>query len=160
MPDRVLMDWQRAARTGLDEAVYCPGKQPAQLAEVLRQAAAEQRRLLFTRLTPEGLKALPEEWQARLDHDPVSQTALFGEQPAIDDAGAEVAILTGGASDLPAAAEAQRTLHYYGVPVRAYADVGVAGLWRVLAVAEELKSLKVAIVVAGMEGHCSPSSPD
>lgn len=33
-----------------------------------------------------------------------------------------------------------------------YADVGVAGLWRLLSVAEELARYRVLIAVAGMEG--------
>jgi len=152
MPDRIQMDWQREARIGLDEAIYCPGKQPEQLLDILQQAAHGDRRLLLTRLDDVAWQALPEAWQQRLDHDPVSQTAVLGALPALAAGDAPVAILTGGAGDLPAAAEAQRTLAYYGVAARAYADIGVAGLWRVMAVADELRNYRVVIVVAGMEG--------
>ncbi len=152
MPDRIQMDWQRQARIGLDEAIYCPGKQPEQLLEILQQARHGDRRLLLTRLDEAAWRALPEDWRQQLQHDPVSRTAVLGGLPTIDASDAPVAILTGGAGDLPAAAEAQRTLAYYGVAARAYADVGVAGLWRVMAVADELRDYKVVIVVAGMEG--------
>jgi len=63
-----------------------------------------------------------------------------------------VAVVTAGTSDLPVAREAIRTLAFYGVAAREIADVGVAGLWRILRHEEELRRYPVVIVVAGMEG--------
>ena len=60
--------------------------------------------------------------------------------------------MTAGTSDLPVAREAIRTLAFYDVPAREIADVGVAGLWRILAQEETLRRHPVVIVVAGMEG--------
>ena len=60
--------------------------------------------------------------------------------------------MTAGTSDLPVAREAIRTLAFYGVGAREIADVGVAGLWRILQHEEELRRYPVVIVVAGMEG--------
>jgi NCAIR mutase (PurE)-related protein len=60
--------------------------------------------------------------------------------------------VTAGTSDLPVAREAFRTLGFYGVGAREIADVGVAGLWRILQHEQELKRYPVVIVVAGMEG--------
>jgi NCAIR mutase (PurE)-related protein len=64
----------------------------------------------------------------------------------------QVAVVTAGTSDLPVAREAIRTLAFYGVAAREIADVGVAGLWRILMHEDELKRYPVVIVVAGMEG--------
>jgi NCAIR mutase (PurE)-related protein len=64
---------------------------------------------------------------------------------------ARVAVVTAGTSDLPAAMEAARTLRFDGQQVFRVADVGVAGLWRLLARIEELRSYPVLIVAAGMD---------
>jgi NCAIR mutase (PurE)-related protein len=61
-------------------------------------------------------------------------------------------VVTAGTSDLPVGREALRTLAFYGVGAREIADVGVAGLWRILKHEQELKRYPVVIVVAGMEG--------
>ena len=50
------------------------------------------------------------------------------------------------------AEEAALTAEFYGNNVQRIYDVGVAGLHRLLARLDELRSAKVLIVVAGMEG--------
>lgn len=50
------------------------------------------------------------------------------------------------------AEEAALTAEFYGNPVMRINDVGVAGLHRLLARIDELRTAKVLIVVAGMEG--------
>ena len=59
--------------------------------------------------------------------------------------------MTAGTSDLPVAREAARSLHFEGVAAETVADVGVAGLWRLLGRAEELKHFRIVIVAAGMD---------
>ena len=81
----------------------------------------------------------------------MSRTAIRG--PWQPPAGRPVlAVVTAGTSDLPVAREALRTLAFYGLPAREIADVGVAGLWRILQHEEELRRYPAVIVVAGMEG--------
>ena len=53
---------------------------------------------------------------------------------------------------MPIVAEAQRTLAFHGTPSKSFVDVGVAGLWRLLNVRDELAQFPVVIAVAGMEG--------
>ena len=72
-------------------------------------------------------------------------------QPAVA-AGALVAVVTGGTSDLPVAEEAAQTLEFLGGRVERCYDVGVAGLHRLLAVRPQLERAAVVICVAGMEG--------
>ena len=67
-------------------------------------------------------------------------------------AGALVAVVTGGTSDLPVAEEAAQTLEFLGGRVERCYDVGVAGLHRLLAVRPQLERAAVVICVAGMEG--------
>jgi NCAIR mutase (PurE)-related protein len=63
-----------------------------------------------------------------------------------------VAVVSAGTSDMHVAEEAALTAEFYGNPVARIYDVGVAGLHRLLARLEDLRSARVLIVVAGMEG--------
>jgi NCAIR mutase (PurE)-related protein len=142
------LDWQREARIGIAEAVFCAGKTPAQIAAILD--AAGDRRLLLTRLDDAKFAGLPEECRRRLDHDALSGTAFHGPQvaPTRDGPG----IVCGGTSDLPVAREAARSLAFAGYRTTIIADVGVAGLWRLMRRIDEIRTFPVVIAVAGMEG--------
>jgi NCAIR mutase (PurE)-related protein len=147
----ITFDFQRRERIGLSEAVLCIGKTPQQIGEAIGLARARRASLLLTRLTPEAFSRLAPGEQAILDYDPMSRTAVLGamRKPAGEP---QVAVVTAGTSDLPVAREAIRTLAYSGVAAREIADVGVAGLWRILMHEDELRRYPVVIVVAGMEG--------
>jgi NCAIR mutase (PurE)-related protein len=149
MSDFVL-DEERARRIGLPEAVYAAGKTPAQVAAIIARAEGRGAPLLLTRLSAERFAELPASVRARLDHDPLSATAVLGAPPP-PHGPARVAVVTAGTSDLPVAAEAIRTLRFHGEDALAVADVGVAGLWRLLARVEELRAMRVVIVAAGMD---------
>jgi pyridinium-3,5-biscarboxylic acid mononucleotide synthase len=147
----ITFDFQRRERIGLSEAVLCAGKSAAQIGEAIALAKGRKTSLLLTRLTPEMVSELTPAELGALDYDPHSRTAILGKVP---EPGGEppVAVVTAGTSDLPVAREAIRTLVFYGVAAREIADVGVAGLWRILRHEEELRRYPVVIVVAGMEG--------
>ena len=141
------MDWDREARTGTAEAVLCAGKSDRQVAAILAEAVAQERRLLLTRLEPERVRPL--EAMAEIDYEPVGRTAILGPLP---EPVAGVGIVAAGTSDVPVATEAARTLAFHGYTATITADVGVAGLSRLLDQVEALKAHKVLIAVAGMEG--------
>ncbi len=145
-----VMDWQREARTGLAEAVYAHGKSTACIAEIVAEAAANGRRLLLTRLAATAHAELPAPTAALLDYDPVSRTAVLGALAA--EATPEVAVVCGGMSDLPVVHEIRRTLLFAGTGSAVIADVGVAGLWRLMERMEEIRRYPVVVAVAGMEG--------
>jgi NCAIR mutase (PurE)-related protein len=147
----VRFDWDRAARTGVAEALLADGKSNEQIASVLRQALERHHPVLITRLPADQFEAVRDRCGGRLDYDPVSRTAIFGEPTPIRSPHS-VGVVCAGTSDLPVALEARRSLAYLGVESRLYADVGVAGLWRLMSVAEELRQHAVLIAVAGMEG--------
>ena len=148
----ITFDFQRRERIGLGEAVLCAGKTPQQIGEAIALARARRASLLLTRLAPEMLARLAPGEQASLDYDPHSGTAVLGSTLRQPRGEVQVAVVTAGTSDLPVAREAIRTLAFYGVGAREIADVGVAGLWRILMHEDELKRFPVVIVVAGMEG--------
>ncbi|MCP4379015.1 MAG: nickel pincer cofactor biosynthesis protein LarB [bacterium] len=146
-----MLDFERRARTGLAEAVFCIRKSSKQVADILGRFHERGQSCLLTRLTPEKHRQLPDAWRERLDFDSLSGTAFFGRisAPSLP---YEVAIVSGGTSDASVCAEAARTLSYYGVNSRLYQDVGVAGLWRLLERIDEIRAFPVVIAVAGMEG--------
>ena len=150
MPEpEIIPDDERHGRIGFDESIYCAGKSPLQLDAILARTIASNRPLLLTRLGTESFERLALAHRAALDYDPVSRTAVLGPRTAPGPA--RVAVVTAGTSDVPVAKEAVRTLAYYGEPAMEIYDVGVAGLWRLLDRIEELRSMPVAIAVAGME---------
>lgn len=151
MNDGIVLDFPREERIGLPEAVLCQGKTPAQIDAVLRSASGHLDAVLLTRLSPKAFGALEEASRNRIDYDPLSRTGIWGEpKPAV--ASGAVAVLTAGTSDLAAAREAQRTLAFAGHAATEIADVGVAGLWRLMDRIEEVRRHPIVIVAAGMEG--------
>ncbi|MDQ0391513.1 nickel pincer cofactor biosynthesis protein LarB [Labrys monachus] len=148
--EEIRLDFQRAARIGLPEAIYCTGKSPAQIDAILAMAADKGRGLLLTRLDPAKRAQLRPEHGAAIDYCPVSGTGFFGPLPP-EQGGAAVAIIAAGTSDVPVAREAQRVLRHAGRASNFIADVGVAGLWRLTERLEEIRAHAVVIVVAGMD---------
>ena len=145
----VVPDDARRARIGFDESIYCAGKSPAQIDVILARSIGSSRPLLLTRLDAGIFGALAPVHRGALDYDPVSRTALLGRPP--DPGPARVAVVTAGTSDVPVAKEAVRTLSCYGEAALEVYDVGVAGLWRLLDRLEEIRTMPVVIVIAGME---------
>ncbi len=145
------LDLERTARRGYPEAVYCAGKTPVQVAAI---AAAVRERpdvtTLFTRAAAEHVPAIRGELpDAFLDLD----AALLAWPPDPPPAtGGPVLVLAAGTSDLPVAREALLTARYLGRDADLIADVGVAGLHRVLGRLDALRSADAIVVAAGMDG--------
>lgn len=146
----VTFDRTRADRIGLEEAVLCEYKTVDQIAAILRDAVVERRRLLMTRLTMDQVAGLPRDLVDVLDYCPLSRTAILG---ALGPLGRfpRIALTSAGTSDSTPLAEAKRVLAYAGLDVAEFADVGVAGLWRLLAREDELRQMDIVIVFAGMD---------
>ncbi len=146
----IQLDLLRPERIGLHEAIYSSGKSDAHLAEILRQAASRTMPLLLTRLSPAQFDAVPEALRGSLDYDPLSRTGIFGAVPP-PTAPARVAVVAAGTSDAAVATEIERTLRFHGEACVRIMDVGAAGLWRLMARLDEIRSYPVVVVVAGME---------
>jgi pyridinium-3,5-biscarboxylic acid mononucleotide synthase len=147
----IRMDDRREARLGFDEAIYSAGKSTEQLDVLIADSLASGGRRLFTRLGAAQWAALAPAHREACDYERISRTAIVGRMhPDVRHHG--VAVLTAGSSDMPVAGEAMRTLEYHGHGCTHVPDVGVAGLWRLMERLDELRSMPVLIVVAGMEG--------
>lgn len=144
----VTLDHGRRDRIGFDEAILCAGKSTDQLKRVLDAAGADGT-LLLTRLEADALAALGT--GDAIDYDPVSRTGYYGTVAA-PETGPRISVITAGTSDIPVAREAARTLSYYGAASSEFADIGVAGLWRLEERLQEIRDHPIAIVIAGMDG--------
>jgi hypothetical protein len=144
------LDHHRALRWGFPEVVFCPGKTPAQVAEIVERLAQRSPRVLGTRATLGQFQAA----QARVPdlryHE--MARALWLERDTEKSLKPGVMIVAAGTSDLPVAEEAALTLRLMGHEPRLVADVGVAGLHRLLPHVPALQAAHVVIAVAGMEG--------
>jgi NCAIR mutase (PurE)-related protein len=146
----VLFDFDRNARIGLPESVFCQGKPAEALTALLRKfARGSGHPVLFTRLAPDIFKSLPEDVQDGVDYHPTSRTAWGEALPRRGDG--RVAIVSAGTSDSAVAWEAARSLTYLGIDHRLFEDCGVAGLWRLTGRMAEINEHDVVIVVAGMD---------
>ena len=144
------VDLHRQVRQGAAEVIYGAGKTAAQiLAIATTLSEAHQGCILITRLD--------EEKAAELAHHLVftyyeqAHIGLVGDMPLPDGNGA-IVVACAGTSDLPVAEEAALTAEALGNEVVRLYDVGVAGLHRLMAHADEIMQAQVVIAVAGMEG--------
>jgi pyridinium-3,5-biscarboxylic acid mononucleotide synthase len=144
------LDFEREKRLGFDEAIFCAGKNAAQIDAILGQAPQHRNRFLLTRLEQEKFDALSTANRKRIDYDPISRTGVFGESKPVSGQ-SRVAVLTAGTSDIPVSREVLRTLNYYAVAATEFNDIGVAGLWRLTEKLEVIREHAVTIVVAGMD---------
>ncbi len=145
----VRLDWARKERTGVPEAVYAERKTVEQLRAIAESARERSRPLLFTRLDADKAAALA---AADFDYDLQSRTGILGSVAPPRFTGNAVAIVGAGTSDLPVMLEAQRAAVFFGMEADVFADVGVAGLWRLEEIVPQLRKYAVVIAVAGMEG--------
>lgn len=141
------VDHHRALRQGVAEAVYGPGKTPAQCAAVVTELlAGGDAPVVLTRADAEQV-------EAALTANPggarTATTVVWRPAPARSE---RVAVVTAGTADLPVADECAATLAAYGVAAARVTDVGVAGIHRLLDRVDDLAEADAVVVVAGMEG--------
>ncbi len=148
------LDLSRGVRQGAGEVVYGAGKTAEQIAAIIKALLdAGQERILVTRLDSEKAARTAGLLDNGIDlgYVPDAQLALVGGKPSPTGNG-RIVVACAGTSDLPVAEEAALTAEFYGNEVDRLYDVGVAGLHRLLAHAEELAQAQVVIAIAGMEG--------
>ena len=150
------LDLGREGRRGLPEVVMASGKTPEAAARLAVSLAREQGQGLVSRLGADHWAALGREARAA-GYEVVRLRAAarvlrpdFAPEPR----DGRVAVLTAGTSDLDAAAEARMVVEACGMEARVDADLGVAGLHRLLGPLAGVLAWDpdAIIVVAGMDG--------
>jgi NCAIR mutase (PurE)-related protein len=151
MNDFANLDLKRAERTGFPEVIYCAGKKPAHALSIFRAMREAGVPAFGTRASAE-LAAMVSEAFPESRWDELSRTLSVGELFSADERKGLVAVVCAGTSDLPVAREAALTAEFFGSRVVEIADVGVAGLHRLLNRLDEIRKARVVVAVAGMEG--------
>ena len=145
------VDHHRAIRTGFPEVVYAPGKTPEQLSQIARRIAENSSKVLITRASPDAYEVvkeeLPEARYSDLARAIVVDRHLEAAPPV-----SGVLTVAAGTSDLPVAEEAAITAEVMGNSVERLWDVGIAGVHRLFENLSILRSARVIVAVAGMEG--------
>ncbi|RUM88690.1 MAG: nickel pincer cofactor biosynthesis protein LarB [Thermodesulfatator sp.] len=144
----VRLDHHRALRKHFPEVIYAPGKTQEELQEIVESFLEKDLPLMITRLEPERAEGLCQRFRGLLYH-PRARLLTRGGPP---EGRGLVTVISAGTADLPVAEEARVAAEYFGNRVKAFYDVGIAGLHRIWALREELWASRALIVVAGMEG--------
>lgn len=144
------IDHHRKLRTGYPEAVFCQGKKPEQIAEIMKGLADKNENVIGTRATFRDFEAVKQVIpDAEYFEDARIIAVLRDRIPHSD---GTIAVVTAGTADIPVAEEAAVTAEALGNKVDRIYDVGVAGIHRLFAKLDRIRSARVVIVVAGMEG--------
>jgi NCAIR mutase (PurE)-related protein len=148
--DFAKVDHHREILKGTPEIVFGLGKTPGQIVRISREIIGKGSNLLVTRIGPDVYARI----KARLPgakYNPAAGTlTIVRKRPAAGKG--KIAVITAGTSDIPVAEEAAATAEVLGNEVERIYDVGVAGLHRLLDQYEKIRTARVVITVAGMEG--------
>jgi len=144
------LDHHRSLRTGFPEVIFGPGKTTEQMVNIAVRMAAHSDRVLITRVDADAFRALKKKlpdavYNADARAIIIDRTLKKAGKPGIT-------IVTGGTADIPVAEEAAVTAELMGNRVERIFDVGVAGIHRLFDHLEQIRSAKVIIAVAGMDG--------
>lgn len=147
--ENVKIDFSRRERRGFPEAIYCASKDDDSLIQIFKAFYDRGESVIGTRASKNQYqivkKAIPD-----VEYSDLAKIISLDYSKESDKIG-EIAVVSAGTSDLPISLEAEITARFLGAKVKAYRDVGVAGVHRLLDKTEEIKKANVIIAIAGME---------
>jgi NCAIR mutase (PurE)-related protein len=149
-PAFARVDLDRARRCGRPETILCAGKLPSEVAAISATLRAAGQPVLATRADRAHFDAVAAEFPDAVWHERARCITIGQDKSPAE--GFSAGVVCAGTADLPIADEAAVVLGFFGRRVERVADVGVAGLHRLLAEVERLRACGVLVVVAGMEG--------
>ena len=144
------IDNHREIRTGYPEVIYCQGKTPEQVKQIIAFMLTKGNNILATRATEE-IYFCCKELDEKLEYNALGHTITVKIKD-IQPPDTHIAIITAGTSDIPVAEEAAVTAEIFGNNVTRFFDVGIAGIHRLYSNLEEIRKARVVVVIAGMEG--------
>ena len=145
------VDHHRAIRVGTPEVIYCENKALEHIEGIVKNMLERSdENILATRASREVyehiLKVAPEAKYHELAR------IVTVTRKEIEKVPGTILVATAGTADIVVAEEAAVTAEMLGNPVERVYDVGVAGIHRLLARLDRIRSANVVIAVAGMEG--------
>ena len=145
------VDHHRELRQGFPEVILGEGKSVPQVNAIVAEMLRLRDNVLITRVSPAMARGIRRRF-TKARYNPLARTVTLRSAPVPKQGKGTILIVTAGTSDLPVAEEARETAEMLGNPVETLYDVGVAGIHRLLHFSERLRSARVIVVVAGMEG--------
>lgn len=144
------IDNARAARQGFPEVVFGAGKTRRQVLDIFERLVARSPNVLITRTDADTFGEARNICDEAEWHEAARMIRVRRDR---DDRGmGTVLVVTAGTSDIPVAEEAALTAEAMGNRVERVWDAGVAGIHRIMAERERLRTARVIVVAAGMEG--------
>jgi NCAIR mutase (PurE)-related protein len=144
------LDHQRSLRVGFPEVIFGLGKTPRQVVAIATRLAARHPVILATRLAPEAQEALRAAFPKAEIHERARVAIIRRASPRVERGARKqkagvgrVLVICAGTADLPVAEEALLTARVLGSRAELIADVGVAGLHRLLAHRLRLRGARV-----------------
>lgn len=144
------VDLHRRQRCGFPEVIFCEGKTCAWIEGVIAKLIEAKQHCLATRLNDQQADYLAAKFPSA-QQDRIARTFWLPAGP-LDTPLGRVMVITAGTSDLPVAREALVTAQALGANAQLLADVGVAGIHRLLRHHQEFAGADAIVVVAGMDG--------
>jgi NCAIR mutase (PurE)-related protein len=144
------VDHHRAIRVGMPEVIFGKGKAPEHVLQIATHLMERTPNLLATRVEPKAAELVTSRFP-EAEYFPLSGVLRVWRDRAIRGKGT-IVIACAGTSDIPVAEEAQITAQIMGNTVDLVADIGVAGIHRLMSNRERLTQARVCVVCAGMEG--------
>lgn len=145
-----VVDHHRSLRVGYPEVIYGEGKTIEQVRSITAALLRHDNNVLITRASQEMYDLIADD-VPDAEYNALGRTiSVYRDVPQLTES--TIAIVAAGTSDLPVVEEAYETARIMGNRVIKITDVGVAGLHRLFGRLDAIRSAKVVIVVAGMEG--------
>ncbi len=145
------IDNHRALRTGFPEVIFCQGKTPEQIRDIMCELVKKGGNIMGTRATDADYEAVKEALPQAVFYETARIIAVVNDDGEEADK-RTVAVVTAGTADIPVAEEAAVTAEILGNKVNRIYDVGVAGIHRLFDKLPQIREADVVIAVAGMEG--------
>lgn len=145
------IDHHRQIRNGYPEVIYCEGKSDEHILGIIKRMNEKGSNILGTRCRKDTYEKIRNIYP-NCEYEELSRILKIENKPINNIGKGKIVVVTGGTSDIPVADEAYYTAKFLGNEVERVYDVGVAGIHRLLNKMNILKSARVLIVIAGMEG--------
>jgi NCAIR mutase (PurE)-related protein len=145
------LDLERRDRCGFPEVVFAEGKTAEWVEGAVRRLSAAGQDCFVTRVNDVQADCLARPFP-QAEQDRLGRTFWLPQPGPRPTPQGRVCVVTAGTSDLPVAQEAFVTARVLGASAELIADVGVAGIHRVLRQRDKLAAADAVVVVAGMDG--------
>ena len=144
------VDHHRALRHGMPEVVLARGKTTEEVREISQRLLERSPNLLVTRANEEVAAEIKQLDQQAEYFARCGAIRVWRDRQILGKS--KIAVICAGTADLPVAEEARVTAEVMGNQIDTIYDVGVAGIHRLLSNIDRLKSARVIVCCAGMEG--------